>query len=419
MDTKNRNISTLISYINLAAALLVISTIMLPFSIFQVVLYIFFISYAVDFLLDRRWKRLQWDKTQLLFIGFICFFSLILIYHPFENNNIYFVRLLELRLPLLVFGVIGLFGYNSKYKLTYFAIALIVSSVFYIFYILFSIGIVDFVLSPDRAYLFTLKRIELVNTHMFFNFYLNTTLISGIYLFVKHKKKLHTAVKVALIVCLLLFYAILFISEGRSGFIASNLVLLGYFYWFIWRKNKTVAVTLSIASLVLVLCIVFTHPRVDKEHLEEEPRLFLWEVALDMISEKPLLGYGASRGEEVFMQKITESEEFYHYPPLEQALNLNLRIDSHNQYLQVMIEFGVIGLILLCFIYIYPFFIMRQSKPILVCMFMALSMWQSFFDMFLTGQFSFIFAFIITILFRVKGSDNQPLNEGRVSVLTQ
>ena len=75
--------------------------------------------------------------------------------------------------------------------------------------------------------------------------------------------------------------------------------------------------------------------------------------------------------------------------------------DSHNQYIQTALEFGIIGLILLLFIYGAPIFICKKGRRAFAFFICALCAYQSLFDMFITGQFCTLFCLMMLILLRV------------------
>lgn len=66
----------------------------------------------------------------------------------------------------------------------------------------------------------------------------------------------------------------------------------------------------------------------------------------------------------------------------------NKILDAHNQYLQTLMEFGITGLILLVFIYIFPILLVEKQLKIVTIYLIATILFQSFFDVFFTGIFS-------------------------------
>lgn len=66
-------------------------------------------------------------------------------------------------------------------------------------------------------------------------------------------------------------------------------------------------------------------------------------------------------------------------------------VDSHNQYIQTTMEFGLLGLFLLLFIYFYPIILAQNRRKIFALLMIITLAFQSIFDMFITGQFVYLF----------------------------
>jgi hypothetical protein len=89
----------------------------------------------------------------------LCFFFLAFIYMPFEASNKYSNLLIERRLPLLGFGVVGLLGVNHLYKFKYFLYTFVFTSVVSIAYIFFKLDLTEFI--PEAiAPIYLLKQSE-------------------------------------------------------------------------------------------------------------------------------------------------------------------------------------------------------------------------------------------------------------------
>jgi O-antigen ligase len=71
-----------------------------------------------------------------------------------------------------------------------------------------------------------------------------------------------------------------------------------------------------------------------------DSRLARWDAAVELIKQKPILGYGVSMESKVLKQKYVEMEMF---------TAANEGYNAHNQFLGFSIEGGLIALILLCF----------------------------------------------------------------------
>jgi O-antigen ligase len=390
-----------INYLNLLSAIYVAASLIYYIQVQRIGLYVFFLSYLVEIFTDKKWEKFQFDKKKLYYFVMMFFFLLAFFYLPFEKSGKYTKMLFDLRMPLLAFSIIGLFGFNDKFKLNYFLNTFIISSVIAIFYlILFHVGIKEFILDPIRAQIFTIERIKWVNTHMIFNFYMNISLISVWYILTRSWRRTKSWKLALYIGALTLIFFILSISEGRSGFIMGILLIIGFIFFEIWKRRKLLSLIAALLIPFIFVGFLSLNKRISEKSFENEPRLFLWKTALAVIKENPLLGSGINDGQVKFdiMRPHFETDQFR----LEWASAPHL--DSHDQYLQTTIEFGVFGLLVLLFLYISPIFIVDKNKKFLTILILFLCAYQSVFDMFLTGPFSMLFCLLVVLLLSVENN---------------
>lgn len=389
---------TIVNYINLASALfLVFTAIFHNFRVHEISYYVFFTSYILEIVLEKRWNNFQWNKKNLYYTGMLLFFLLPLLYRPFDTDT-YFKLLFEKRYPLLGIGIIGLLGVNGKYKLNYFLNTIIISSVLSILYlIVFKVGVSEFITNPTRDYLFTIQRIEHINSHMMFNFYLNLALISIWYMISRSWRQTRTMNRYLYIGAMTLIFFILYLSEGRSGFLASIMLMCAFIFFEIWKRKKTLGLMLALMIPFVFVALASGHKRLSEEQVKNEPRLFLWEAAVEVIENSSPLGNGMSRAQEKYdiCRNEHETPEFKY---LWHDVHRVRFIDCHNQYLQITMEFGILGIGLLLFLLIYPGFIVDNQRKLLALFILCLSAYQSIFDMFITGQFCFLFCFLTLLL---------------------
>jgi len=398
---KNAFISIL-NYFNLISALFLTSSLIYDYPYQKIAFYLFFSSYLIEVIVGKKWRNFCLDKKSIYYLIMIFFFLLAWMYFPFEHSSKYFSRLIEKRLPILGFAIVGLLGVNNKYKLQYFLNTFIISAIIAITYLIFiRIGITEFISNPLRNDIFARERILYVNSHMQFNFYLNISLICIWFIFTQFWTKLFLIIKCLYLIALTMIFSILSISEGRSGFIVGILLMLCFIFFEIWKRKKMIGLIIAITIPLLLVSIASQQRRMSKQNLESEPRIFLWESAVSVIKEKPLFGNGISDAQELFDVART------HYQTIEYRENWkdSKLLDSHNQYLQTSMEFGVIGLMILLFIYIFPIIIADKKKKALSILLLFLCAYQSVFDMFITGKFSPIFGILILLLLSV---ENKP-----------
>lgn len=394
------NLILAINYLNLVAALYLAATSIYYYQIQKIGFILFFSTYFLEIFLEKKWRNFQFNSKSLYFGVLLFFFALALLYYPFDSEK-YFPALMNKRFSLLGFGVVGLLGLNKKFKLSYFINVFVVSSVVAIAYIVFmGAGLSDFLRGEDGNANFLLFRIEYVNHHMMFNFYLNVSFIGVWYILSRRWKLIHWAVRILYLLATVLIVYTLAISEGRSGFLAGIFISGGFVFYEIWRRNKKIGFLAFILIPIMLAYMALHQNRISDIELKSEPRVFLWKAAIPVIKEKPLFGHGISAAQEKYDLSRAEyqSDEFKEFI----IINKTKLNDCHNQYLQTGMEFGMFGLLILLFIYVFPLFIIDKQRRILSILFIFLCMYQSVFDMFITGQFSAIFGILLICLFSVE-----------------
>ena len=350
--------------------------------------------YIVEFFLDKKWKSVEFNKTTKYFLVILLFFMLALFYYPFEETDTYFKLLMERRYPLLGFGIIGVFGVNRFYKLRYFIVSVLFASVSIILYLLFfKVGLKEFL---NDKQLLNIARSEFINTHMIVNFYFNSALLGIWYLLSSYWNRLKVFNRSVLLACVFIMLYALSISEGRSGFVFGLGMTVSLIFLELWRKKKKYGIMFGILVPWIAVVLIASHQRMDYKLIKSEPRYFLWDAGLSVVKENPILGYGISTAQ----TRFDAAREIFQTPEYKESWKQSNHLDSHNQYIQTTMEFGITGLLLLLFIYIAPYFFVIKRRKKLTFFFVLLILFQSVFDMFATGFFSAILCFWLIFLLR-------------------
>lgn len=364
--------------------------------------FLFFSSYIVEFFIDKKWKSIKkLDNIHIYFMVMFIFFCLALIYYPFDSTT-YFRVLLERRYALAGFAFVGFFGVNDKYKLSYFLNLFVVISLVIIAYILVvRIGLSDFFASDQKIRLFNRTRTVYVNQHMGFNLFLDLALVSIWYLFKSSWRLMPLWERLFYSVSIGVFLACLLVSEGRAGFLIT-IVLSCFIAGFeLWKRLSKWGLLVACILVVIALGMASQHQRIRNKSIESDPRVFLWQSAGDVIKHKPVLGYGISSAQEKFdaARKLRQTDYFDHEV---KTLWPTIIIDSHNQVTQTWMEFGLIGVCLLFYLWIAPLVIVNQNKRLFVFFMLLLCVNQSMFNPFITGLSSGLFGIIMLLVLRVK-----------------
>lgn len=365
--------------------------------------YLFFISYLVEFFLDRKWQTAKLDKTSIYFIGVLLFFLLAVMYYPFDSNT-YFRVLLERRYALAGFAFVGFFGVNEKYKMSYFLNVFIATSLVVIFYLLFvRIGFLEFIQSDQKALLFNRTRTAYVNQHMGFNLFLDLSLV-GIWYFLKTSwRKLAIWKRSLYFVVASFFLYFLLISEGRAGFLITIFLFCAIIAFELWHKYPKLGLFIALFMVVASIGFATQHQRIRNWNIESDPRLFLWESAWEVIYEKPIFGHGMSTAQE----KFNVARQGHQTDSFGEAVNKiwsNVVIDSHNQVAQTWMEFGLIGVFLLLYLWIAPVFIVEKKQRLFLFLILLLCVNQSMFNPFVTGHSSTLFGILTLLVLRINNN---------------
>lgn len=354
---------------------------------------LFFATWLTEFVWEKRWQGFTFRLQNGYFLLFYAFFLLAVLYRPWDTAT-HFERLLGYRYPLLGFGLVGLFGLNRCYRLRWLFTAMLVIAV--------SIGAWILIHVPYHAEMpfaiwqdsFALYRVAHFNAHMGFNFYLNVALVGTWYILFRDRQGLPWWALVLYTLGALFCLGLLLVSEGRTGFMMGMMftTLLLTIELFRWRK--WLAIVLLAAGISGAGWMVTHHNRVSEQSIQKELRFCYWRSAWDLIRERPILGYGISRAQEEFsevsMQYVEEEWRRASWEPYRQ------RLDTHNQYIQCLLETGILGLLLLLAMYIGPV-VLDNRHRLLSMVLMGMCALQSVFDMFVTGQFCTMFC-VLTLM---------------------
>lgn len=398
-----QKIVTVVHWFNLLAALFLTATMMFEFVDVPWGLlpqFLFFSSYIVEFFLDKKWKRVTLNKTHLYFLVMFGFFGLALVYYPFDSTT-YFRVLLERRYALAGFAFVGFFGVNDKYKLSYFLNLFVVTSLLIIAYLLVvRIGLPDFFESDQKIRLFNRTRTAYVNQHMGFNLFLDLALVSIWYLFKSSWRLMPIWKRVVYFLSAGIFLSCLLISEGRAGFLITIVLVCVIIGFELWERLSKWGLLMAFILVVIAIGFASQHQRIRNMRIEGDPRVFLWQSAWTVIKEKPLLGHGISTAQEHFnIERERNQTSSFEYEV--KTMWPDVIIDSHNQVTQTWMEFGLLGVCFLIYLWLSPLLIVDKKRRLFTLLMLLLCVNQAMFNPFITGSSSALFGVITLLLLRV------------------
>lgn len=151
--------------------------------------------------------------------------------------------------------------------------------------------------------------------------------------------------RVGLAVLIMLFLVTLYLTHARGGWLGlfgsiSSLAIIG-----LCPKGRRLIIAIFLILLVIGLTLTPWGVRFVITQFEGDVRPAIWGGTIGMIAEKPWLGFGKG-AYFIFYPRYRIQEYWFTRSPTD------LTIHAHNEFLQILAETGVIGLVIfLLFIY--------------------------------------------------------------------
>ena len=201
-----------------------------------------------------------------------------------------------------------------------------------------------------------------------------------------------------LVFMLMILGVLVYMTPGRSGYLAFMVTTL-YFSYLLYREKlyKILSVVFLLSSTLLVSSPlvgdrielgVNEMQHVDSTNIESSSmgmRMVLWKHTIELIQDRPLLGFGTGGFEEAYSQKIKDNPDW----------EKNIMHDPHNQFLKIWVEMGMFGLIVFLSMLTSSLF-QKSSKMYfhlgigVLLAWCATSLFSSHFSTFTEGRFIYI-----------------------------
>ena len=197
---------------------------------------------------------------------------------------------------------------------------------------------------------------------------------------------------------LIILGVLVYMTPGRSGYLAFIEVAV-YFAYLLRREKhyKMLSVVFLIPSILLLTSPVVRDrielgvkemQHVDPAKIESSSmglRMVLWKHTIELIQDRPLLGFGTGSFEEAYSQKIKDNPNW----------EKNIMHDPHNQFLKIWVEMGIFGLMV--FLGMLVSSLLQKSSKIyfhlgigVLLAWCATSLFSAHFSTFTEGRFIYI-----------------------------
>ncbi len=214
-------------------------------------------------------------------------------------------------------------------------------------------------------------------------------------------------------------FAIL-ISEGRTGVITTVLIIMISLLYVILRSRRWQLWSLWIVLCIGAACFLWTKSSVQGLLRTPNPRIYQWEISMQMIRERPWLGYGVSSAREEYIQRVMNNQplkDLYIEPIVEkdpryrQNGEVNYRVlHPHSVFLETGMRYGIIGLLVLSFCLLSPFAMRLGKGQFYMDLCVVIYIVQAFMES-LSAQCNAMYLCVPVLLFyitRSKADDTSP-----------
>lgn len=327
------------------------------------------------------------SKFWILTLPFFLF-ATSLVYTNYFNEG---WKLLELRLSLLIFpatyGLTQLTKHQKTFVLKAFTFLVVLLPVLGLL-----INIPTFLSTNDSGYFYNDNIVMIYGKQAaYFGMYINIALIALFYFWYNNVLK-NKNERITSYLFLIILLAIQYLLASRTAILISVLSILSYIAIAgITKIGKRKASIIFIGFGVLLSALIILFPKVSKrfesiKHIEYNfentnqinhfngeikkenwnglnTRLAIWECAWDEIKKAPYIGNGIGSAQPNLISNYEEKK--FHF-----AIKSNY--NSHNQYLDVLLSNGIIGLIIFLFFLFYLIFLSIKEKNWLLLSFILI-----------------------------------------------
>lgn len=326
----------------------------------------------VEYFLDKRYQYSQFFTLHKApFWACIAYFLLLIIYAPFEQDTQHLPLFIESRSAFLIFGVLGLLDTKvppAKY-LAGIAIGMSTILIAYTLYLAYSQA-PEVVTNWQKHIILT--RHTNIHAHMAFNMYLNVAM-AACFWFIKQYKSWFT--RGALTLLIVLFYSAVAFSNARTGFVASNIIIMAGIIYLLWDKQKILVVSATVLLAIVGGTLILNNHKVEKMlSTQKDVRYDIWIESVSLLKQAPLLGVGASTNVEHLIDVFLDSPYIIRDRALiDSCLHPDISgAHPHNQLIQSSMEFGLLGLLTMLGILLLPIAYMVKYK----CNLVLLTFWS-------------------------------------------
>lgn len=369
----------------------------LPLYIVEPLMWLWFIYLGVNF------KQSDWsiDRTKLPLLFLICFYLIELLSLTYSSNVIFGVKALNSYLPVLLLSLLMIGTPIAKVPVVKTVKALVISLYIGIFSSLIFVAY-SFVFNNSFSSILNIdpeSAFSEVLLHWMHRSYLAFALAIGLvyfYIVIDGRTKLVYWWLTYLSVVLFIWY-----SGARMPLIYIILLGFGIGVDCLLKYRGLVKVLLASTVILLITSVILLYNHsgfaVFKNMLSASPdqlvkldsRFQIWSIAVSVIEKNVIFGVGIGDVKELLMQKYAINNF---------KLGELLSYNSHNQFLHIWLESGILGLLFFCLSLISTLFVFKNINFSIRLLYVVIVFCAFFVENILqraAGRELFMFSFIM------------------------
>lgn len=322
------------------------------------------------------------------FISALLFFTPLFYYLLIEFNPKMMLRDIGMYVPFLLFPILlflkrEYFDLKKWYTiLAFYLLGLLTFALSFI-----GIALVRYWSGYDAS-LFSYNRLLISNIPLiYYSMMLNFGIMACIYL----QKSTVVILKSQWISSgLILFLGLnIIIIHSKVGFAIMALILLisTIIQWLQYRKLKSAFYSLAIV-LVYFFAFVWSTNKLNiqyQEHtsVEVSKRVQQWKASIDLICDNPIVGYGSTLSDYLYQKT-------------------GLAINSHNIFFESWLNYGLLGIVLIVFVFSYSYYTAIRSRDFFYLGFLSLIICYGMVESLFSNQTGVVFFSIFNTLLLLK-----------------
>ena len=218
-----------------------------------------------------------------------------------------------------------------------------------------------------------------------------------------------------------LFSIGVFQTLAKSGILTYFLLIPAFLFWQLLKTKQYRSILICLSGFVISIALLakidnpiktrFQHIPAALESFESKnnpstesntSRLLMWSTSIDVFKEFPFAGVGTGDYDDV----LTKKNESYGNSGV--AMH---RYNSHNQFLNTMVQLGLLGLVVLIMLFLNGFKMAYQQKNIIGLFTLSCFFLNFLFESFIESQAGIILFCLLTIaIFYLKPKTNRYHN---------